>query len=213
MFHKTMSMTQKKRIAYGYSNRSEEPSRRTLSRQAAQKCVGKGMSRHRCLPRATLSTYTPLQSLRKDILRQHFAKFHYAHPEWPTLYIINAQLRNPKRLSTSSDTTHYIIVNVLPSHSARSTTTSWTTLRFIQHNPSRLHERRPCHPRITHHLSLITTVPAFRPAVITNAHHFVMNLIRFLSMFVQRSRRPEPILFPRLQLSGWHACVRKRYAA
>ena len=81
MFHKTMSMTQKKRIAYGYSNRSEEPSRRTLSRQAAQKCVGKGMSRHRCLLRATLSTYTPLQSLRKDILRQHFAKFHYAHPE------------------------------------------------------------------------------------------------------------------------------------
>ena len=67
MFHKT--------------NRSEEPSRRTLSRQAAQKCVGKGMSRHRCLPRATLSTYTPLQSLWKDILRQHFAKFHYAHPE------------------------------------------------------------------------------------------------------------------------------------
>ena len=112
MFHKTMSMTQKKRIAYGYSNRSEEPSRRTLSRQAAQKCMGKGMSRYRDFPRATLckrlrdavagayrkqghtpcssfvqrSTDTNLQSLRKDILRQHFGEFHHSHPE-PILFL------------------------------------------------------------------------------------------------------------------------------
>ena len=94
MFHKTMSMTQKKRIAYGYSNRSEEPSRRTLSRQAARKCMGKGMSRHRSHPRATLSTDTHLQSLRKDILRQHLAKFHYVDPVRPTLYILNDKPRN-----------------------------------------------------------------------------------------------------------------------
>ena len=102
MFHKTMSMTQKKRIAYGYSNRSEEPSRRTLSRQAAQKCVGKGMSRHRGLPRATLSTDTHLQSPRKDMLRQHFAKFHNAHPLRPTSSL----------LTPSSWTNHPVILNL-----------------------------------------------------------------------------------------------------
>ncbi|MDY2936510.1 MAG: hypothetical protein SOT20_09845 [Candidatus Cryptobacteroides sp.] len=53
------------------------------------------MSRHRGLPRATLSTITPLQSHQKALLRQHFAKFHYAHPVRPTPYIINYQFRNP----------------------------------------------------------------------------------------------------------------------
>ena len=52
------------------------------------------MSRHRGLPRATLSTSTPLQSPREDMFRQHFAKLHYVDPVQPKLYI-NDQPRNP----------------------------------------------------------------------------------------------------------------------
>jgi hypothetical protein len=77
---------------------------RALSRQAAQKCVGKSMSRHRDLPRATLSSSTPLQSPRKDILRQHFAKNHYADPERPT----------PSSRTPSSRTIYPVIPSVPP---------------------------------------------------------------------------------------------------
>jgi hypothetical protein len=72
--------------------------------QAAQKCVGKSMSRHRDLPRATLSSSTPLQSPRKDILRQHFAKNHYADPERPT----------PSSRTPSSRTIYPVIPSVPP---------------------------------------------------------------------------------------------------
>ena len=82
----------------------EKASRKTLSRQAARKCAGKGVSRHRGLPRATLSTITPLQSLREDILRQHFAKFHYVHPDRPT----------PSSQTGSSWMSHTVIKNSAP---------------------------------------------------------------------------------------------------
>ena len=52
------------------------------------------MSRHRGLPRGTLSTDPHLQSPRKDMYRQHFAKLHYVDPVQPTIYI-NDQPRNP----------------------------------------------------------------------------------------------------------------------
>ena len=91
MSRKTLSRQAKRRPHQG---NSLGLSRRTLSRQAARKCMGKGMSRHRSYPRATLSTDTHLQSLRKDILRQHFAKFHYVDPVRPTLYILNDKPRN-----------------------------------------------------------------------------------------------------------------------
>ena len=81
-------------------------SRRTLSRHAAQKCVGKGMSRHRGLPRATLSTNAPLQSPRKDILRQHFAKTHYAEPGRPP----------PSSRTRAARTTNHVIPSVSPRH-------------------------------------------------------------------------------------------------
>ena len=60
------------------------------------------MSRHRGLPRATLSTDTHLQSPRKDMLRQHFAKFHNAHPLRPTSSL----------LTPSSWTNHPVILNL-----------------------------------------------------------------------------------------------------
>ena len=81
-------------------------SRRALSRHVPLKRTESGMSRHRCLPRATLSTNTPLQSPRKDILRQHFAKTHYADPVRPT----------PSSRTRSSRTTNHVIPSVSPRH-------------------------------------------------------------------------------------------------
>jgi hypothetical protein len=93
-------------------------SRRTLSRQAAQKCVGKSMSLHRDLPRATLSSSTPLQSRQKALLRQHFAKFHHSHPERTTLYILNIQPRH--HLPTNAVIANLVIQNAPSRHPKRS---------------------------------------------------------------------------------------------
>jgi hypothetical protein len=89
-----------------------------LSRQAAQRCVGKDMSRHRNLPRATLSSSTPLQSLQKALLRQHFAKFHHSHPERTTLYILNDQPHN--HLPTNAVIANLVIQNAPSRHRKRS---------------------------------------------------------------------------------------------
>ena len=48
------------------------------------------MSRHRGLPRATLSTDTLMQSPREDMRRQPFAKFHNARPAQPALSLLDA---------------------------------------------------------------------------------------------------------------------------
>jgi hypothetical protein len=87
-------------------------SRRTLLRQAAQKCVGKSMSRHRGLPRAALSTDTHLQSLWKDILRQHLAKFHYVHPTRPTPSSRTRSFRTTRRLILHDPPRHPELVSV-----------------------------------------------------------------------------------------------------
>ena len=94
-----------------------------LSRQAAQKCLGKGMSRHRSLPRATLSTDTPLQSLRKDMFRQHFAKFHHSHPERQT----------PSSRTRSFRTTNAVIASVPPRHPMPGPPCGlWPFLKFVE---------------------------------------------------------------------------------
>ena len=117
-------------------------SRRMLSRQAAQKCVGKGMSRHRDLPRATLSSSTPLQSHQKDMLRQHFAKFHHSHPVRSTLLILNnlpviLYRPTPSSQTRSFRTPHHVIPNVPPRHSKRSTPSSQTFHHVILNVPPR----------------------------------------------------------------------------
>ena len=99
----------------------EKASRKTLSRQAARKCAGKGVSRHRGLPRATLSTITPLQSRREDILRQHFAKFYHSHPERSSLLILNnlpviLYRPTPSSRTWSSRTLHLVIPSLPPLH-------------------------------------------------------------------------------------------------
>ena len=106
---KTLSRQAKRRPHQG---NSLGLSRRMLLRQAEQRCVGRGMSRHRGHPRATLSTDTHLQSPRKDILRQHFAKFHYVHPVRPTLYILNTHPRHPERSTPSSQAFRPVILDL-----------------------------------------------------------------------------------------------------
>ena len=132
-------------------------SRRTLSSQAAQKCLGKGMSRHRGHPRATLSSSTPLQSRQKALLRQHFAKFHHSHPERTTLYILNDQPHN--HLPTNAVIANPVIQNdkrrhCEPGHSERQTlslrTRSFRTTNAVIANPviqnDKRRHREPCHP-------------------------------------------------------------------
>ena len=132
-------------------------SRRTLSSQAAQKCLGKGMSRHRGHPRATLSSSTPLQSRQKALLRQHFAKFHHSHPERTTLYILNDQPHN--HLPTNAVIANPVIQNdkrrhCEPGHSERQTpssrTRSFRTTNAVIANPviqnDKHRHREPGHP-------------------------------------------------------------------
>ena len=79
------------------------------------------MSRHRGHPRATLSTITPLQSLWKDIIRQHFVKFYHSHPERSTLLILNnlpviLYRPTPSSRTWSSRTLHPFIPSLPPLH-------------------------------------------------------------------------------------------------
>ena len=123
MFHKTMSMTRKKELHTDIQTfRNKRLAKRCRGRLHGsawgRACLDIDASQEpRCRPtplcRASGRTSSDSTSRNSTTLILN-----------DQLYIINAQLRNPKRLSTSSDTTHYIIVNVLPSHSARSTTTS-----------------------------------------------------------------------------------------
>jgi hypothetical protein len=108
------------------------------------------MSRHRDLPRATLSSSTPLQSHQKDMLRQHFAKFHHSHPEQTTLYIISGRPRHPARPATSSCTADHVIQHDQPRHPVRPTTSSCTASHVILYVPPS-HPTRPATSSCTFH--------------------------------------------------------------
>ena len=174
------------------------------------------MSRHRGLPRATLSTDTLLQSPRKDMLRQPFAKFHNAHPAQPAISFLNTP-RHP-------------CDSLL--HSAQHTMTSQAYHTAILHLFQNLSPPIPSSgadsiPTFAigerHHITgwQHSAIPSLRLQLVSGVmvaefrqHSTIPSLrLQLVSgVMVAEFRQHSTIPFLRLQLAGWHVCIRKRYA-